>query len=51
MENIAAYVLMTGTMMDLLLKTALASHPVQSVMGVDLKMGNGWPEFLFKGNF
>jgi hypothetical protein len=44
MKNIAAYVLMTGTMAGILPKTALASHPVPSVMGVDLKMGEGRPE-------
>jgi hypothetical protein len=41
MKNIATYVLMTRTMIGFLPKTALASHAVQPVMGVDLKMGNG----------
>jgi hypothetical protein len=43
MKNIAAYALMAGTMMGLLPQAALASYPVQSVMGVDFKMGNGRP--------
>jgi hypothetical protein len=43
MKNIATYVLMTGTMIGLLPQVALASHPVQSFIGVDLKMGNGRP--------
>jgi hypothetical protein len=48
MKNIATYVLLTGAMVGLLPKTALASYPVQPVMGVDLKMGNGGsvPELL-----
>jgi hypothetical protein len=49
MKNIAAYALMTGTMMGLLPQSALASHPVPSVMGVDLKTGNGSPDPDFPG--
>jgi hypothetical protein len=44
MKNIATHLLMTGTMIGFSPKTALASHPVQTVMGVGLKMGNGRPE-------
>jgi hypothetical protein len=45
MKNIATYGLMAGTMMGLLPKNVLANHSVQPVMGMDLKMGNGTPEF------
>jgi hypothetical protein len=41
MKSIAAYVVTKGIMMGLLPRTAIANHLVQSVMGVDLKMGNG----------
>jgi hypothetical protein len=47
MKNIAAYALMAGTMVGLFPKTVLANHPVQSVTGVDLKIGNGRPDIKF----
>jgi hypothetical protein len=44
MDNIADDDLLTGVIMGLLPKSAAASSFVQSVIGANIKMGNGRPD-------